>query len=157
MYYEYRKRKLWSLFLMGDEIGLHAETLKSGWDLLSRLSPSTMIIDVGDVIDDQCACVAPQRVQHEFLPHSDPSSFKFWSTEFRRININLAVFLWTSRTVSTIINYYSSRTPCKLEDNWRFAFVTCICGIVASNWTLSTNNLISKFNDHVLSLTPVRC
>ena len=156
MYYEYRKRKLWSLILMRDEIGVHAETLKSGWDLL-RLSAPTMIVEGGGVIDDQYACVTPQRVQHEFLPHSDPSSFKFRSIEFRGININLAVFLWTSRTISTIINYYSSRTPCKLYENWRFAFVTSIYGIVASNWTLSTNNLIRKFNDHVLSLTPVRC
>ena len=41
---------------MTDEIRVHAETLKSGSDLLS-LSPSTMILDVGGVIGDQYACV----------------------------------------------------------------------------------------------------
>ena len=98
---------------MTDEIRVHAETLKSGSDLL-RLSPSTMILDVGGVIDEQYACVTPQRVQHEFLPHGHrPSSYKFRSTEFRLVNINLPGFLWTTSTVSTTINY-SSRTPCKL-------------------------------------------
>ena len=155
MYYECRKRKLWSLILMTDEIRVHTETLKSGWDL-HRLSAPTMITEGGGVIDEQYECVTPQRVQHEFLPHGHrPSSYKFRSTEFRRININLAAFLWKTGTVSTTINY-SSRTPCKLYDNWRFAFVTSMCSIVASNSTLSTNNLISKFNDHVISLTPVR-
>ena len=41
-----------------------------------------MIVEGGGVIEDQSACLTPQRVQFEIFPHRHPSNYKFRPKEF---------------------------------------------------------------------------